>query len=187
LKIYTRRGDAGDTDLFGGPRVGKDALRVEAYGAVDELNAVLGSCAAESGHVDLRDMLRHIQGLLFDIGSTLATPDTAHRAKSGVPEPRAEDVELLETQIDTLEGELSPLRRFILPGGTRAAAAFHLARTVCRRAERRSVSLQREEAVPELCVRFLNRLSDLLFVMARVENHRAGTPDVEWEGIERSS
>ena len=88
MKIYTRRGDAGQTDLFGGPRVDKDALRVEAYGAVDELNAVLGGCAAETEHADLRDLLRHVQGLLFDIGSTLATPDGDHRAKSGVPEPQ---------------------------------------------------------------------------------------------------
>jgi cob(I)alamin adenosyltransferase len=181
LKIYTRRGDSGQTDLFGGQRVGKDALRVEAYGAVDELNAALGSCAAATQHSDLREMVRSIQGLLFDLGATLATPDPERRAKSGLPEPGRGDVELLEGQIDGLEGELAPLRRFVLPGGCPSAAAFHVARTVCRRAERRSVALEREEALPEACLRLLNRLSDLLFVMARVENRRAGIADVEWE------
>jgi len=181
LKIYTRRGDSGQTDLFGGQRVGKDALRVEAYGAVDELNAALGSCAAATQQSDLRDMLRHIQGLLFDLGATLATPDPERRAKSGMPEPGPAEVELLEGHVDGLEGELAPLRRFVLPGGCPAAAAFHVARTVCRRAERRCVALEREEAVPEACLRLLNRLSDLLFVMARVENRRAGVADIEWE------
>lgn len=182
MKIYTRRGDSGETDLFGGPRVAKDALRVAAYGDVDELNAVLGDCAASTEHIDLRDLVWRIQGLLFDLGATLATPDPGRRSKSGVPEPRAEDIELLEAHIDELEDELEPLRRFVLPGGCRAAAAFHLARTVCRRAERRLVALHRAETLPEPCLRFLNRLSDLLFVMARVENRRAGVADVEWEG-----
>jgi cob(I)alamin adenosyltransferase len=181
LKIYTRRGDSGQTDLFGGQRVGKDALRVEAYGAVDELNAALGSCAAATQHNDLRDMLRHIQGLLFDLGATLATPDPERRAKSDMPEPSSAEVELLEGHVDGLEGELAPLRRFVLPGGCPVAAAFHVARTVCRRAERRCVALEREEVVPEACLRLLNRLSDLLFVMARVENRRAGVADIEWE------
>jgi len=181
LKIYTRRGDSGETDLFGGQRVAKDALRVEAYGEVDELNASLGECAAATEHIDLRDVVRQIQGLLFDLGATLATPDPERRAKGGVPEPGAGDVEALEGQIDRLEGELAPLRRFVLPGGCRAAGAFHVARTVCRRAERRCVALERQEPVPEACLRFLNRLSDLLFVMARVENRRAGVADVEWE------
>jgi cob(I)alamin adenosyltransferase len=182
VKIYTRRGDAGETDLFGGPRVAKDDLRVEAYGAVDELNAALGECAALTEHSDQRDVVRRIQGLLFDLGACLATPDPERRRKSGIPEPRAEDVELLEAQIDQLEAELEPLRRFILPGGCRAAAAFHGARTVCRRAERRSVALHREEPLPECGLRFLNRLSDLLFVMARAENRRVGVADVEWQG-----
>ena len=182
MKIYTRRGDSGETDLFGGPRVPKDALRVSAYGDVDELNAVLGDCAATTEHIDLRDLVRRIQGLLFDLGATLATPDPGRRAKSGVPEPGAEDIELLEAQIDEFEGELEPLRRFVLPGGCRAAAAFHLARTVCRRAERSGVALHRVEPLPEPCLTFLNRLSDLLFVMARVENRRTGVADVEWQG-----
>ncbi len=185
MKIYTRRGDAGETDLFGGPRVGKDDLRVEAYGAVDELNATLGTCRAETAQDDVRALLEDVQSRLFDLGGALATPSAAHREKSGVPEPQPEDVEKLEGQIDAFESELAPLERFILPGGCRAAAAFHVARTVCRRAERRVVSLARADEVPEPSLRYLNRLSDLLFVLARVENRRAGVQDLEWVGIDR--
>lgn len=185
MKIYTRRGDGGETDLFGGPRVGKDELRVEAYGEVDELNSNLGVCRAESSHADLTEMLETIQSRLFDLGGALATPSAEHREKSGVPEPQPDDVAALEAHIDALEKELEPLVRFILPGGCKAAAAFHVARTVCRRAERRCVSLHRDEPVPEASLRYLNRLSDLLFVMARVENRRAGVADLEWVGIDR--
>lgn len=185
MTLYTRRGDSGETDLFGGPRVTKDTVRVEAYGAVDELNAALGVCAAATEHIDLRDLVRRIQALLFDLGATLATPDPRRRASSGVPEPEDEDVALLEGRIDALEVELEPLRSFVLPGGCRAAAAFHVARTVCRRAERCAVALHHGEPLPEACLRLLNRLSDLLFVMARVENRRAGVSDVAWEGRRR--
>ena len=185
MKIYTRRGDSGETDLFGSGRVGKEHRRVEAYGAVDELNAFVGVCAAASSHDDLLAICRTVQGLLFDLGAYLASPDERRRAKSSVPEPHAEDVEGLEQAIDSLETELSPLQRFILPGGTAAAAAFHVARTVCRRAERRAVGLHREEELSAASLRYLNRLSDLLFVMARVENARAGVDDVEWAGRER--
>ncbi|MBW2241334.1 MAG: cob(I)yrinic acid a,c-diamide adenosyltransferase [Deltaproteobacteria bacterium] len=181
MKIYTKRGDRGETDLFGGERVGKDHHRVEAYGEVDELNSVLGMAAAASSQDDIVELAQRIQGTLFDLGAYLASPDAERRAKSRVPEPRAEDVEVLEKQIDAFESELEPLRRFILPGGTAAAAAFHVARAVCRRAERRAVSLDRAETLDPLALRFLNRLSDLLFVLARVENHRAEVPDVEWE------
>lgn len=182
MKIYTRRGDAGETDLFGGPRVAKDDLRVEAYGAVDELNASLGVCRAVSEHADLQAIAEHAQGLLFDLGGALATPEAAQREKHAVPEPQPADVEALEAHIDVLEGELEPLRRFILPGGCAGAAAFHVARTVCRRAERRTVALHRAAPVGEASLRYLNRLSDLLFVMARVENRRAGIADLEWAG-----
>ncbi|MEM7409128.1 MAG: cob(I)yrinic acid a,c-diamide adenosyltransferase [Myxococcota bacterium] len=185
MKVYTRRGDAGETDLFGGGRVPKDALRVEAYGAVDELNASVGVAAAATDSGDLAPALQEIQSLLFALGGALATPDPAHRAKSGVPEPTDADVAALETQIDALEEELEPLQRFVLPGGTAAAAALHVARTICRRAERRCVELARHEDVSATGLAFLNRLSDLLFVMARVANKRAGQPDVEWEGIGR--
>ena len=142
-------------------------------------------CRAESGHDDLRGLLEKLQSRLFDLGGGLATPSAEHRQKRGVPEPQPRDVADLEAQIDSLEKELEPLERFILPGGSKAAAAFHMARTVCRRAERRTVSLHREEPVSEASLRYLNRLSDLLFVMARVENHRAGIADLEWIGIER--
>ena len=124
-------------------------------------------------------------GLLFDLGGALATPDAAQREKRRVPEPGSADVEQLEAHVDALEKELEPLRRFILPGGCAAAAAFHVARTVCRRAERRTVALHREAPVGEASLRYLNRLSDLLFVMARVENRRAGVADLEWAGRER--
>jgi cob(I)alamin adenosyltransferase len=185
VKIYTRRGDEGHTDLFGGGRVSKHELRVEAYGAVDELNACLGLCVAASSQPDLAASGRRIQGQLFDLGGYLATPDADKRERSRVPEIAAADVGALESEIDRLEGELSPLQRFILPGGTSAAAAFHAARTVCRRAERRAVALHREEPLDPAPLRYLNRLSDLLFVMARVENRRAGVPDVEWSGRDR--
>jgi cob(I)alamin adenosyltransferase len=183
VKIYTRRGDAGQTDLFGGPRVGKDDLRVEAYGSVDELNAILGQAAAATEQKGLLELSQDIQSRLFDLGSQLATPDPKHREKSGLPGVTLAHVKALEDQVDSLESELEPLTRFILPGGTAAAAAYHVARTVCRRAERRCVTLAREDDVPDAALRYLNRLSDLLFVMARVENHRAGVTDVEWAGL----
>ena len=185
VAIYTKRGDLGETDLFGGPRVAKDHLRVDAYGAVDELNAVLGTCAAETQQDDVRALTQTLQSTLFDLGSYLASPDPARRKASRIPEPSDSDVASLEARIDAFEEELSPLRRFILPGGTRAAAAFHLARTVCRRAERRVVALHHADALDEIALRYLNRLSDLLFVMARVENRRAGLAEVEWKGRDR--
>jgi len=185
LKVYTRRGDAGDTDLFGGPRVGKEDLRVEAYGAVDEANAAVGLAASRTRHDDLRALCRELQDRLFDLGGTLATPDAERRRKSEVPSLGPDDVEALERRIDAFESELEPLSRFVLPGGNEAAAAFHLARTVCRRAERRCVALHRREPVDAASLGWLNRLSDLLFVMARVENRRAGVGDVPWRGRER--
>ncbi len=185
MKIYTKRGDQGETDLLGGGRVSKDCARVEAYGAVDELNACLGQCAADLTHDDLREMIQDIQSSLFDLGGYLASPDTERREKVSIPQPEDPDVERLEARIDLLEGELEPLKRFILPGGTRAAAALHLARTVCRRAERREITLHRLEPLSAAALRYLNRLSDLLFVMARVENRRAGIADIEWVGRAR--
>jgi len=186
VKIYTKRGDRGETDLFGGGRVSKDCARVEAYGAVDELNACLGRSAAESEHGDLREILRGIQSSLFDLGGYLAAPDAERAGKDCVVAgPADSDVERLEAQIDALEAELEPLKRFILPGGTVAAADLHVARTVCRRAERRAVALHEQEPLSAATLRYLNRLSDLLFVMARVENRRAGIDDVEWPGRAR--
>ncbi len=185
MKIYTRRGDTGETDLFGGPRVPKDALRVQAYGDVDELNACLGAALAASSQADVCSLGRRIQGELFDLGAYLATPDAERREKSRIPSVDAEDVDHLEARLDAYDTELHPLQRFVLPGGSPASAAFHVARTVCRRAERSAVALHRAEGLDAEPLRYLNRLSDLLFTLARVENHRAGQADVEWEGRKR--
>jgi cob(I)alamin adenosyltransferase len=185
VRIYTRRGDRGETDLLGGPRVAKDHLRVEAYGAVDELNAVLGIALAGTAHQDVRDLVGSIQATLLDLGAYLSAPDAERREKGGVPEPSEAEVETLEARIDAFQEELEPLRQFVLPGGTPVAAAFHLARTVCRRAERRAVSLDREVPLGAPALRYLNRLSDLLFVLARVENRRAGVADQLWAGRKR--
>ena len=182
MKIYTRRGDRGETDLFAGGRVRKDHPRVEAYGAVDELNSSLGLAIAHSAQADVRALCTEIQARLFDLGAYLAAPDAERRAKAGIVAPPVADVHALEGRIDGFERELAPLKRFVLPGGTAAAAAFHLARTVCRRAERCCVALDAEDALDATALGYLNRLSDLLFVLARVENRRAGLADVEWLG-----
>ncbi len=175
-RIYTRTGDGGETGLFGGRRVAKDHLRVEAYGTLDEANSALGVLAAHLDG-DLADVVYGVQRTLFDIGAELATPEPGR-----VPavEPAAADA--LEHLIDRWEEHLEPLRTFILPGGTPAAALCHQARSLVRRAERRVVALARVEAVNPEILRYLNRLSDCLFVMARLINRRAGTPDVPWEG-----
>lgn len=179
MKIYTKTGDAGETGLFGGGRVGKDAPRVEAYGELDELNAVLGMVRAANRDSGIDALLERLQVELFTVGAVLATPrDT--KAAAVIPVIEAGWVTDLEDAIDRLETELAPMTHFILPGGTPASAALHLARTVCRRAERRVVPLQRSgEVGPEAGV-YLNRLSDLLFVLARVANHRADVADVKW-------
>lgn len=179
MKIYTKTGDAGETSFFDGSRVSKADHRVEAYGEVDELNACLGAARAACREADLRDALAAIQQQLFAVGARLADPSVkiAERVtKAGV---REDEVERLERLIDLLETELPPLRRFILPGGGEAGAWLHVARTVCRRAERRVVGLG-DGAVEPVVVRYLNRLSDLLFVMARASNHRQGVPETEW-------
>ena len=184
MKIYTKRGDAGQTDLFGGERVGKDDQRVAAYGDVDELNATVGVAAASDVDPELATALQTIQSALFDLGSSLATPDPQHRVKAGIGGVAGSDVEALEVLIDQLEGGLEPLTTFILPGGSSSAAAFHVARTVCRRAERAVVRLAATEgeSVEDSSLRYLNRLSDLFFVMARHENSRLGVADVAWIG-----
>jgi cob(I)alamin adenosyltransferase len=180
MKIYTRVGDAGQTGLFGGPRVSKDDARIEAYGTVDELNAAIGMARAASPPAAIDEVLKRVQNQLFTIGAQLATP---HPAEKNVPMIRAEQVAALETDIDQFDDRLPPLKVFILPGGTNAAAKIHFARTVCRRAERRIVSFAPaapESATAELLA-YMNRLSDLLFVLARAANQHAGRGDVEWE------
>jgi cob(I)alamin adenosyltransferase len=177
--IYTRTGDQGETGLFGGGRIGKDDPRVEAYGEVDELNASLGMARSSGLDPQLEALVAEIQAQLFTLGAVLATP-SGTKAETYIPQVRPEWSLALERAIDEFDRELTPLQQFILPGGTPAASHLHLARTVCRRAERRVVSLSRAISIePQLLV-YLNRLSDLLFVMARVANHRAGVPDVPW-------
>jgi cob(I)alamin adenosyltransferase len=182
MKVYTRRGDKGETDLFGGGRVTKSSLRVEAYGEVDELNSFVGAAAAATPHADVQSLLQKIQHTLFDIGACLATPEAARREKNQMSPATDDEIAELEQAIDRFEEELAPLKNFVLPGGTAAAASFHVARTVCRRAERRCVALANEEAIDDANLRYVNRLSDLLFVIARLENARADVPDVEWTG-----
>ena len=181
LKIYTRTGDSGSTGLFGGGRVDKDDVRVEAYGEVDELNAVLGMARAVEMMPRIDEVLVPIQRDLFSLGALLSTPDH-EKMKQQLSKARIDDGRIaeLEQLIDEGEAELEPLKAFILPGGTQKAAALHVARTVCRRAERRVVALQREVEIPQLVVIYLNRLSDLLFVLARVANRRAGAGEVTW-------
>lgn len=182
MKIYTRTGDAGDTALFGGGRVSKDHHRVSAYGTVDELNACVGVAVVSVADDTIRGRLESIQHDLFAVGAVLATVpahDDRPRPK-GLPELPLARIPEMESWMDDADVELPTLRAFILPGGTAGAAALHLARTVCRRAERAVVHLATLEPVDEGIVMYLNRLSDLLFTFARLENVRAGTPDVEW-------
>lgn len=181
MKIYTRTGDSGQTALFGGGRVPKDHHRVAAYGTVDELNAAVGVAVSQVSDSEVRARLELIQHDLFAVGSILATrprPDgSPHPHLPPLPTARIDE---MERWIDAGDEELAPLTQFVLPGGTAGAAHLHLARTVCRRAERQVVGLASEEPVDADAIRYLNRLSDLLFALARLENHRAGKPDVAW-------
>ena len=181
MKIYTRAGDEGATALFGGGKVGKDHPRVEAYGDVDELNATLGLARSIDMMPRIDEVLVPVQRDLFAIGALLATPDhekmKEQLSKARIDEQRIEE---LERAIDACEAELEPLTSFIIPGGTPKAAALHVARTVCRRAERRVVHLAAEIELPTMVVVYLNRLSHLLFMLARVANKRAGAGEVTW-------
>ncbi|HSI33065.1 MAG TPA: cob(I)yrinic acid a,c-diamide adenosyltransferase [Tepidisphaeraceae bacterium] len=181
MKIYTKTGDDGTTGLFGGGRVRKSDKRLAVYGTVDELNAVLGVArCAPGGDEQVAGMLKRVQNELFVVGSHLATPaDSPHAQK--LPPLDDEMVHRLEMEIDSAEEELEPLRQFILPGGGEMAARLHLARTVCRRAERLAVDFGLDRPIPELIVTYLNRLSDWLFVVARLTNKRAGVADILWE------
>ncbi len=179
MKIYTKTGDKGDTSLFGGQRVPKDALRIEAYGTVDELNSVLGIVRSDNQDREIDAILDRIQNELFDLGADLATPGSVASKHIKRIEPRHS--EHLEQMIDKLEAHLKPLKTFVLPGGSPVAARLHFARTVCRRAERTVVRLTRNEDIGEGITIYLNRLSDLLFVMARYANHLAGVPETKWK------
>lgn len=179
-RIYTRTGDAGETGLFGGGRVPKDDPRVRAYGTIDELNAVIGVARAAGPPPEIDGILERLQHQLFDLGAELATPDRASPAAGHVARVAPERVLALEQDIDRFEAWLPPLRQFVLPGGTPAAAALHHARTVARRAEREIVRLAGREPINPELLKYANRLSDLLFVLARAANHAAGRPDVGW-------
>ena len=181
MKIYTKTGDTGDTGLFGGGRVAKNHPRVEAYGDVDELNAMLGMVRAADPMPRVDEVLVPIQRDLFAIGALLATPDREKMQKH-LDKARVDDARIaeLERAIDDGDAELEPLKSFIVPGGSPKAAALHVARTVCRRAERRVVELASDTEIPQVVIIYLNRLSDLLFTLARVANRRAGAGEVTW-------
>ncbi len=182
MKLYTKKGDDGTTGLFGGGRVGKDDPRIEAIGAVDELNGLIGLAAYGCRFDELGQELRVAQNLLFDLGADLAAPQLESSAELAAPRIDASHIEHLEAVIDRLDGELPPLTQFILPGGGALACYLHHARAVCRRAERRCVALGRVERVGEHELTFLNRLGDLLFAMARGANRLEGVEDVVWKG-----
>jgi cob(I)alamin adenosyltransferase len=181
MKIYTKTGDKGDTGLFGGGRVPKNHPRVEAYGEIDELNAVLGMARSVEMMPRIDEVLVPIQRDLFSLGALLATPHP-EKVKQQLEKARIDEARIaqLERAIDEGEAELESLEAFILPGGTPKASALHVARTVCRRAERRVITLAEEVDVPSVVIKYLNRLSDLLFVLSRVANRRAGAGEVTW-------
>jgi cob(I)alamin adenosyltransferase len=178
MPIYTRFGDRGATRLFDGSRVTKSHDRVAAYGEVDELNSALGLVLAETLPEDVQELVVRIQGHLMSVGASLANPDSARTQSKSRPDPAW--IEDLEAAIDRYDAEPPALRRFILPGGSRAAAALHLTRTVCRRAERRVVELSETTDIDPVVLGYINRLSDLLFVLARVVNHREGIGETQW-------
>jgi cob(I)alamin adenosyltransferase len=182
VKIYTKTGDRGETALFGGARVAKDDPRVEAYGAVDELNSALGVAIVAGLPPSAREMLAWVQHRLFDLGAELSTPASADpKLVARVPRILPDSARRLESWIDDLDSRLPPLRTFILPGGAPAGAQIHVARAACRRAERRVTALARIAPINEEILRFLNRLSDFLFVLARWVNQEAGAVDPAWE------
>lgn len=182
MKIYTRTGDAGSTGLFGGPRVSKDDARIEAYGTVDELNATIGLARTAGVSENVDSELDQVQHELFSIGAELATPDPDQHDLRVIGQ---QHIAQLETWIDQHENKLEPLKQFILPGGSLAASHLHLARAVCRRSERRVVTLASLESDPiegvsDSVIIYLNRLSDYLFVLSRMVNHESGVAEVKW-------
>lgn len=181
MKIYTKTGDKGETSLFGGARVWKDNLRISAYGNVDELNSILGVAVNEITNKELREVINSIQNDLFTLGSDLASPLEKENKSFKIPRVNGQFVERLEKLIDNYDSKLPPLRNFIIPGGTKGAGLIHLARTVCRRAEREVISLAKVESITEEIKIYLNRLSDLLFVLARFENFSSNHPDIKWK------
>lgn len=181
MKIYTKTGDEGETSLFGGERVWKDNPRISAYGTVDELNALLGISINEINDGELKELIKSIQNDLFTLGSDLATPNDKGNKGFVIPRVEKKFVEKLERSIDRFDSLLPELRSFILPGGSKGTGFLHLARTVCRRAEREVFALSKTAEINHEIGIYLNRLSDLLFVLARYNNHVSKHPDVEWK------
>jgi cob(I)alamin adenosyltransferase len=177
MKIYTKTGDKGLTGLLNGERVPKDSLRIEAYGTVDELNSFIGLALTEIKSEDVKKVLQRIQNLLFNVGSDLATPCSKKVSELFVKKVFYEEI---EKYIDFYSAKIEEQRKFILPGGSKSASLLHVARTICRRAERRVVALNKVEKVNPNIVIFLNRISDLLFILARYKNKVAGIPDIKW-------
>jgi cob(I)alamin adenosyltransferase len=186
-RIYTRRGDSGETSLVGGQRVSKDSLRIECYGTVDELNAFVGvACVSAADEVaPLAVILKRVQNELFNLGSILATRSEDVHPKQ--PRVTGAEIAQLEKEIDSANESLAPLRSFVLPGGSRLSAELHVCRTVCRRAERLTVALAQTETIPPEAIQYLNRLSDALFVWSRWANHELGAPEILWQPNESSS
>ena len=179
MKIYTKTGDKGETSLIGGTRVKKHHVRIESYGTVDELNSYIGLVRDQEVNASRKDLLKEIQDRLFTIGSSLASDP--EKSKMKIPDLHAEDITLLENEIDKMNDELPPLRVFVLPGGHQSVSFCHLARCVCRRAERLVIGLQEESFVAELVIQYLNRLSDYLFVLSRMMAHELNAEEVPWK------
>ena len=177
MKIYTKKGDNGNTSLFGGQTVSKSALRIESYGTVDELNSILGVVRSFNVSKSVDEWLNKVQHQLFVLGADLATSQNNNTRIDRISQ---DEIDFLEITIDQMDEELSPLKNFILPGGTPAAASIHHARTVCRRAERLTVACAMEVELSELTVKYLNRLSDFLFMLGRYENFKSGKKDTLW-------
>lgn len=177
MKIYTKKGDSGNTSLFGGQRVSKSSKRIDAYGTVDELNSILGMATAHGLSKKGAALIETVQQQLFILGADLATPKSKEVRIERIGQS---EVEFLEKAIDEMEETLEPLKNFILPGGAESGATLHFARTVCRRAERITVECRHEEEISEVAIMYINRLSDFLFVLARFENKEAGTEEKTW-------
>lgn len=180
MKIYTKTGDKGETSLFGGERVKKNNLRINAYGTIDELNAFIGLALTEIKSEEIKTVLLDLQNKLFTVGSDLATPNTEKNKKLNIPRTKEEFIKKAESDIDNFTEKLSELRNFILPGGSKGSAMLHVCRTISRRAEREIVTLKNSEEVNDNILVFLNRISDLFFVLSRYENKVSNHPDIIW-------
>jgi cob(I)alamin adenosyltransferase len=180
MKIYTKTGDKGETSLFGGERVSKNNVRIKAYGTIDELNSFIGLALTEINSEEIKNILIDIQNKLFIVGSDLATPDNEKNKKLNIRRTSEDFISKAESDIDIINDKLEPLRNFILPGGSKGASLLHVCRTVTRRAEREVVELKKMDNISDNILVFLNRLSDLFFVLSRYENQVSGFPDVKW-------